>query len=324
MEPKILDMTHANDVIRIQGNGTVPTLQHRMGTGGNQVPLVFEQERGANEQMSDMEVMTLQGDPVAGTLKARDYKGVGRYDSLGSAVCITESDKTVYALDRASFNQGKNAQYNFEVSEDGINSPLVARGPSAVAYWNNEETSGTLTANNAGGNQRMPDKDHFHGVVDTVRHIVRRLTPVECARLQGFPDWWGELSEIEDMSDEDYEFWKEVLKTHAEINGKPYREKTKAQMISFYNKLHTDSAEYKMWGNGIALPCARVPLHGMAQHGAKTLGSLFDGSGGFPLAASLDGIQTLWTSEIEPYCIAVTKERFHATKTSQEEERKET
>lgn len=141
-------------------------------------------------------------------------------------------------------------------------------------------------------------------------YVVRRLTPVECARLQGFPDWWGELTKIDDMSDEDYEFWKEVLKTHAEINGKAYREKTKEQMITWYNKLCTDSAQYKMWGNGVALPCARVPIHGMAQQGAKTLGSLFDGSGGFPLAAAMDGIETLWTSEIEPYCIAVTKERF--------------
>lgn len=75
-------------------------------------------------------------------------------------------------------------------------------------------------------------------------------------------------------------------------------------------KLHTDSAEYKMWGNGVALPVVRIPLHGMTQLGAKTLGSLFDGSGGFPLAGLLDGIETLWASEIEPYPIAVTEWNF--------------
>ena len=54
----------------------------------------------------------------------------------------------------------------------------------------------------------------------------------------------------------------------------------------------------------------RIPLHGMAQLGAKTMGSLFDGSGGFPLAGLLDGIETLWASEIEPYPIAVTAWNF--------------
>ena len=66
----------------------------------------------------------------------------------------------------------------------------------------------------------------------------------------------------------------------------------------------------QMWGNGVALPVVRIPLHGMAQLGAKTMGSLFDGSGGFPLAGLLDGIETLWASEIEPYPIAVTAWNF--------------
>ena len=65
-----------------------------------------------------------------------------------------------------------------------------------------------------------------------------------------------------------------------------------------------------MWGNGVALPVVRIPLHGMTQLGAKTMGSLFDGSGGFPLAGLLDGIETLWASEIEPYPIAVTAWNF--------------
>lgn len=143
------------------------------------------------------------------------------------------------------------------------------------------------------------------------RYTVRRLTPTECARLQGFPDWWADIPTITDMTDEAFDFWQEVRRTHAAINGKPYKPvKTKKAMIRWYNKLHTDSAEYKMWGNGVALPVVRIPLHGMAQLGAKTLGSLFDGSGGFPLAGLLEGIETLWASEIEPYPIAVTEWNF--------------
>ena len=141
-------------------------------------------------------------------------------------------------------------------------------------------------------------------------YTVRRLTPTECARLQGFPDWWADLPQLEDMTDEAFSFWQEVRATHAAINGKTYKPVSKRQMIKWYNKLHTDSAEYKMWGNGVALPVVRIPLHGMAQLGAKTMGSLFDGSGGFPLAGLLDGIETLWASEIEPYPIAVTAWNF--------------
>ncbi|MDL2318087.1 DNA cytosine methyltransferase [Eubacteriales bacterium OttesenSCG-928-A19] len=141
-------------------------------------------------------------------------------------------------------------------------------------------------------------------------YTIRRLTPTECARLQGFPDWWASLPTITDMSDETFDFWQEVRSTHAAINGKKYKPVKKPQMIRWYNRLHTDSAEYKMWGNGVALPVVRIPLHGMAQLGATTLGSLFDGSGGFPLAGLLDGITTLWASEVEPYPIAVTEWNF--------------
>lgn len=147
-------------------------------------------------------------------------------------------------------------------------------------------------------------------VLDLIRCIARRLTPTECARLQGFPDWWAELPHIADMTDEDYSFWCDALRAKATIEDKLYKPKTKPQMVAWYNKLHTDGAEYKMWGNGVALPVVRVPLHGMAKLGAKTLGSLFDGSGGFPLVGVLEGITPLWCSEIEPYPIAVTRERF--------------
>jgi site-specific DNA-cytosine methylase len=145
-----------------------------------------------------------------------------------------------------------------------------------------------------------------------VRYIVRRLTPTECARLQGFPDKWGHYPEKDSLTDEEYRFWVKVQQTHAIINGKkPWKDDVKADtVLKWYNGLHTDSAEYKMWGNGIALPCARIPLRGIAQLGAKTLASLFDGSGGFPLAGRLEGIEPRWSSEVEPYPIAVTVHQF--------------
>lgn len=106
-------------------------------------------------------------------------------------------------------------------------------------------------------------KDHPI-VVEGPQYIVRRLTPTECARLQGFPDEWGEIGIMSDFSDIDYQFWLDVRNTYATINGKAIKDYTKPQMLTWYNKLHTDSAEYKMWGNGIALPTALYVMQGIA------------------------------------------------------------
>lgn len=96
-----------------------------------------------------------------------------------------------------------------------------------------------------------------------LRYIVRRLTPTECARLQGFPDWWGHPDQKEDFTEDEYRFWLNVRNTHAVINGRSEKQYTKEQMLSWYNKLHTDSSEYKMWGNGIALPNALYVMIGI-------------------------------------------------------------
>ena len=98
-----------------------------------------------------------------------------------------------------------------------------------------------------------------------VHYIVRRLTPTECARLQGFPDLWGYLDKKESFTDEEYKFWLKVRNTYTRINNKAVKDYTKAQMLSWYNKLHSDSAEYKMWGNGIALPNVLYVMQGIAK-----------------------------------------------------------
>ena len=73
----------------------------------------------------------------------------------------------------------------------------------------------------------------------TQKYVVRRLTPTECARLQGFPDNWGHPDYKEDMTDEELEFWIKVRNTDAEINGKRQyqlkdKETTKKQMLAWY------------------------------------------------------------------------------------------
>lgn len=137
----VLDMTHAQDVIRERNDGTVQTLNNRMGTGGNQVPLIYTFNRDASIKNN----MPIYEDKTS-TLKTSTRLAV------------------VYAIDRAAFNQGANAKYDFKISDNGINSTLVARGPSAVGcIYKNIDCS-----------------------------YVRRLTPLECERLQGLPDNWTE------------------------------------------------------------------------------------------------------------------------------------
>lgn len=122
------------------------------------------------------------------------------------------------------------------------------------------------------------------GAEETVmsRCVVRRLTPLECERLQGFPDGWTDIGDYTDSA------------------GK--KRKT------------SDSARYKAIGNSIALPFWRWMFGRMAAYlpDGATLGSLFDGIGGFPLCwEDVHGAGTaIWASEIEEFPIAVTKKRF--------------
>lgn len=148
--------------------------------------------------------------------------------------------------------------------------------------------------------------------------IVRRLIPLECGRLQGFPDGWGGIAPFGTRPD-DVEFWKQAYTTAQKISGKKIDAKilkNKDRLAAWYGKLHSRQAEYKMWGNGMALPNAMffvqrtVEIAAQDRHIAKEnikLGSLFDGSGTMPLAAELCGARAIWASEVEPYPIAVTR-----------------
>ena len=101
-------------------------------------------------------------------------------------------------------------------------------------------------------------------------YIVRRLTPVECARLQGFPDWWCSDLAIPDPNDEEVAFWAEVWETWRKLtnpNGKP---KTKKQLRKWLAEPYTDAAEYKLWGNGVSLPIVYFVLSGIAWAATKT------------------------------------------------------
>lgn len=215
-----LDMTHACDVIRECGE-IVPSLQARMGTGGNQVPLTYQMQGFGDYREGD----------VVSSCKQRDYK-----DS---------TDLVVSSVDCRNFTEGG-------------------------------EINGTLQAKESVGQSL--------NLQNTVRTgmIVRRLTPMECERLQGFPDHWTDIGEWRDS--------KGKLR-------KP-----------------SDSPRYKALGNSIALPFWDFLAKRISAQYLRpvTMGSLFDGIGGFPLVFERhNGKGTArWASEIEEFPIAVTKLRF--------------
>ncbi len=271
-----------------------PTITAAAGMSGNNQPVVVAPTvyDGANITSPINASNTQPGDPCH-TLST-DSRNI---------VCIPIQDQaTRFSGKRGEKSDGKGNGLGVGDAGDPMNT-LTSGDRHAVCYasaWDGSDISPTLTANNAGGSQRMPDKDNFNCVISVDRaffnqgknaqydpqyyadgtcptlvakgpsavsykYIVRRLTPTECARLQGFPDKWGHPEQKSDFSNDEYMFWLDVRNTHAEINGKNVKEYTKDQILKWYNKLHSDSAEYKMWGNGIALPPSLYCMQGMAE-----------------------------------------------------------
>lgn len=237
-----LDMTHACDVIRECGE-QAPSLQARMGTGGNQVPLTYQEVTG-----------TLSPGAHAGS-----YNGQDAYNDM--LVVSSEISPSLRAKGNDPYRADMSA---YVASVDCRN------------FREGGEINGTLQAKESGGQSL--------NLNNTVRQnmVTRRLTPMECERLQGFPDGWTDIGEWTD--------------------GKGKRHKP------------SDSPCYKALGNSIALPFWDWMLRRMARYlpEGATLGSLFDGIGGFPLIwERIHGKGTArWASEIEPFPIAVTKKHF--------------
>lgn len=335
------------------------------GTGGNNVPMVMENtvvftqnqrdevrdlngiavglqaERGTHQQNYIMETYqepillesnqnhaTIQTDGISTALPASMGMGGGyvpmvvdTYQETTGALCASGYDKLG--------------------TQEAMNDMYVVQSSN----WDGTQVAPTLTANNANGAQRMPDKDNFNAVVQTYKKknnageydsgigtlkasggdygggsetlvttyqnttgticeaiskgtsnqiaeqdqlitnsIVRRLTPKECERLQGFPDDWTNIGEWVDES------------------GKKHK--------------NADSHRYKALGNSIALPfwqwLADRMVAQLKEDGVEnpTMASLFDGIGGFPLVFSRSGCKPMWISEIENFPIAVTRVRF--------------
>lgn len=224
---------------------------------------VTSPQNGCNPKWGDpCHPLAAQGHPPTVICKCYDARGNGD----GQTVSTLTGDHENRITDYTSVVCMAHGQANAEILED--KSPCLNCNHEQPIVFDKEVYNSGVNATGGhyiaeGGPSPTLRTSVPPGVC--VQYIVRRLTPTECARLQGFPDAWGHPDHKEDFTDEEYRFWLNVRNTHAAINGKPQKDYTKAQMLTWYNKLHTDSAEYKMWGNGIALPPALYIMQGMAQ-----------------------------------------------------------
>ena len=257
---------HPNDSrVKLSEDGNVQALTSRMGTGGGNVPLVLETPKtlkirsgcegggkGALIQENKSATLGCNNDQVLFCVD----QGVDK-----SARCCV-----AYGIDRAAFNQGVNAKYDFSIEEE-LMPTMVAKGANACAYgfypqMKAESIAFAEEKSNCIVNGTNPG--YQNGVIDN-HYIVRRLTPTECARLQGFPDWWCDGLESENPSEEEISWWANVFETHRKVVGESTKPKTRNQIIKWLKDPHSDSAEYKMWGNGVALPCVDYVLRGIVE-----------------------------------------------------------
>lgn len=174
---------------------------------------------------------------VQGSMIGRDDKNGPQGSGINEGVCFSLTGADRHAVAYPTYCTSKNS--HFTRAEEELANTLVATDYKDPPVIND---------------------------MGEVEYIVRRLTPTECARLQGFPDWWCSGLETEEPSEEELSFWREVFETHRKIMGKSAKPKTDTQLLKWLKDPYSDSAEYKMWGNGVALPNVYYVLSGIVYY----------------------------------------------------------
>ena len=289
-----------------------PTVAQKFGTGGNNTPLVlaaafsgcmwakagnigYEEEQAPtlSAERHDATVLLAQIVPTAYAVNVRGGSidpeingtlqtgGHGFCPNLNSVVLEVASVACRNGTIDFDVNGTLQAKSNGGISLNLNNVVLMIQQDEAVSFDLAQVTSKT--------NQSKGSKEVAYSLSATgqpvivLNLLVRRLTPMECERLQGYPDGWTDIGE-----------WRDS-------NGKLHKESS-------------DTSRYMSLGNSIAIPPWHWVLKRLCSHYERevTMASLFDGIGGFPLIwEQLNGKGTcLWASEIEEFPMAVTKVHF--------------
>ena len=221
---------------------------------------------GGNPSCNQGGMAVIEGNGTRPSHKGDGYKESDVMYTLNA----TEQHGVAYGIGRPAMNQGYNAKFSFQIEEE-VEPTIVAAGASGVAHpvFSSSKASFFTTAEEELANTLVASDYKDPPIVNDEMeedYIVRRLTPTECARLQGFPDWWCDDLGTEEPTNEEIAYWKDVFKTHAEALGKNVKPKTDSQIKKWLKNPHSDSAEYKMWGNGVALPNVVFVLSGIVYY----------------------------------------------------------
>lgn len=263
VEPLLLESNQNHATIQTDGIST--SLPASMGMGGGYVPMIVLEGNGQRDShkgdgYKETEVMytlnTVEQHAVAYRKQAHP-----RNASEGQGYEPTDTNDTLNCMDN-----GESRTPTIILENHPNDSRVKLSKDNKVQTLSGRMGTG-------GGNTPM--------ALEQRDMIVRRLTPLECERLQGFPDGWTDIGDWYDSK----------------------------------GKLHkgdADSPRYKALGNSIALPFWQWMAERMVKYldEEPTMASLFDGIGGFPLVYSRFGCEPIWASEIEEFPIAVTKKRI--------------
>lgn len=186
----------------------------------------------------------------------------------------TENHAVSYGIGRPAMNQSYNARFSFQIEEE--KSPtLVASGAGGIAHpkYSTSKNSHHTVAEKEKANTLVASDYKDPPVVNDstpeIEYIVRRLTPQECALLQGMPTWWCDDIGIENPTEEQINWWQNVFETYNKAVGKTCKPKSHKQIEKWLKNPYSDSAAYKMWGNGCASSNALFVLAGIAYYAKK-------------------------------------------------------
>lgn len=297
--PAAVYENHSQDTRYTGPLETAPTVNATYGMGGNNQPFVVETPKtlkirsgceggGKGALIQDNKSATLgcnndqalfvpkiygicskdsnamkSDNPKSGFYEAETSRCL---DANGGNPTCNQGGMAVVALQGSMIGRAdKNGPQGSGVNE-GVSFTLDAADRHAVAYC---MTTGTYTQALEEQSPTLMARDYKDPPVvneTEPEYIVRRLTPTECARLQGFPDWWCAGLGTDEPTEEEIEFWTEVFEIHRSVMGTSSKPKSRNQIVKWLKNPHSDSAEYKMWGNGVALPNVYFVLSGIVYY----------------------------------------------------------
>ena len=266
-----------------------PTVSSTYGMGGNNQPFVVEDTRCFDVRFtSDGTKNARQNCYETDTSRTIDTGG-NSPDSNQGGVAVVAVQGSMIGRAEKNGPQGSGVNEDVSFTLNATDRHAVAFSQDSYTKYSENDKCGALRAAGGmygGGSETLvysTSKNSYHTeaeenlantlvasdykdppTVNSPEYIVRRLTPTECARLQGFPDWWCADLGTDEPTDEELTFWKDVFETHRKIVGGAVKPKSEKQILTWLKNPHSDSAEYKLWGNGVALPCVFFVLSGIA------------------------------------------------------------